>query len=61
MAELKRSKSNKMFAGVCGGLAKRFDMDPTMMRIIYVVASILTATVGFWLYLILMFVIPQES
>ncbi len=60
MAGLKRSKTNKMFAGVCGGLAKRFDMDTTMMRIIYVVASLLTATVGFWLYLILWMVIPEE-
>lgn len=60
MAGLKRSKTNKMFAGVCGGLAKRFDMDATMMRIIYLVASVLTATVGFWLYLILWLVIPEE-
>ncbi|NVJ66984.1 MAG: PspC domain-containing protein [Gammaproteobacteria bacterium] len=60
MAGLKRSKTNKMLAGVCGGLAKRFDMDPTLMRIIYIVASVLTATVGFWLYLILWLVIPEE-
>lgn len=60
MAGLKRSKTNKMFAGVCGGLAKRFEMDATMMRILYVVASVLTATVGFWLYLILWLIIPEE-
>lgn len=60
MSGLKRSKSNKMIAGVCGGLAKRFSMDATMMRIIYVVLSILTASVGLWLYLILWLVIPEE-
>lgn len=61
MAGLKRSKKNKMIAGVCGGLAERFDIDPTMARILYVVASLLTATVGFWLYLILWFVIPEDE
>lgn len=60
MAELKRSKSNKLIAGVCGGLAKRFAMDPSIVRIIYVVASLVTASVGFWLYLILWFIIPEE-
>ncbi len=60
MAGLKRSKSNKVIAGVCGGLAKRFDMDPTLMRIIYVVASVMTATVGALLYVILWLIIPEE-
>ncbi|MRX26630.1 PspC domain-containing protein [Kangiella sp. HZ709] len=60
MSGLKRSKANKMIGGVCGGLAKRFDIDPTMMRIIYVIASLLTATVGAFLYIILWLVIPEE-
>lgn len=60
MAGLKRSKSNKMIAGVCGGIAKRFDMDPTVARILWVVASVLTVSVGFWLYLILWFLVPEE-
>ncbi len=60
MSGLKRSKTDKMIAGVCGGLAKRFEVDATLMRIIYLVASVLTATVGFWLYLVLWLVIPEE-
>ncbi|WP_251359729.1 PspC domain-containing protein [Kangiella sp. TOML190] len=60
MSGLKRSKTNKMIAGVCGGLAKRFEVDPSLMRIIYLVASVLTATVGFWLYLVLWLVIPED-
>ncbi len=61
MAGLTRSKNNKVIGGVCGGLAKRFEIDPTMMRIIYVIASLLTATVGAWLYVLLWLVIPEEG
>ena len=62
MKQLKRSNKNRMIAGVCGGLAEYFGMDPTVVRIIYVLVSILSAAFpGILVYLILWVVIPQSD
>jgi phage shock protein C len=51
-----------MIAGVVGGLADYFDIDPTIGRVIYVVASLLSAAFpGAIIYAILWFVIPEEE
>jgi phage shock protein C len=56
---LTRSR-NKMIAGVCGGIAEYFDLDPTMVRIAYVLVSILSAAFpGILAYIIMMFVMPR--
>jgi phage shock protein C len=51
-----------MIAGVCAGLAHHFGLDVTLMRVLYVLVSILS--VGFpgtIVYIILWIVIPEES
>ncbi|HEU5249539.1 MAG TPA: PspC domain-containing protein [Thermoanaerobaculia bacterium] len=59
---LTRSNRNKMIAGVCGGLAEYFDMDPTVVRVLYVLASILSAAFpGVVAYIILMFLMPPPE
>ena len=40
---LRRSRTNRMIAGVVGGLAERFRIDPTLLRVIYVVGSVVSA------------------
>ncbi|MEO8348487.1 MAG: PspC domain-containing protein [Acidobacteriota bacterium] len=56
---LTRSNRNKMIAGVCGGIAEYLDMDPTLVRVLYVLVSILSAAFpGIIAYIILMFVMP---
>ncbi|ABO49873.1 phage shock protein C, PspC [Desulforamulus reducens MI-1] len=61
MKRLVRSQSHRMIAGVCGGIAEYFNMDPTIIRIIYVIGSILSvAFPGILVYLILIFIIPSE-
>ncbi|HVE65505.1 MAG TPA: PspC domain-containing protein [Thermoanaerobaculia bacterium] len=56
---LTRSNRDKMIAGVCGGLAQYLDMDPTLVRVLYVLVSILSAAFpGIIAYIILMFVMP---
>ena len=51
-----------MIAGVCGGLAEYFDLDPTIMRIIYVVVSIVSvAFPGILVYIILWIVMPEAD
>jgi phage shock protein PspC (stress-responsive transcriptional regulator) len=57
---LYRSRTDRKIWGVCGGLAKYFDVDPTVVRVIFV-AFILFGTFAFWAYIILAIVVPLES
>lgn len=57
---LYRSSDNRVFAGICGGLGEYFDVDPTVVRVVYVSLSLLTAFMGILLYIILLFVIPNR-
>ncbi len=58
--KLYRSRTDRKIWGVCGGLAKYFDMDPTIVRVIFV-ASLLCGTLGLWVYIIMAIIVPQES
>ncbi|HET7451341.1 MAG TPA: PspC domain-containing protein [Thermoanaerobaculia bacterium] len=58
---LRRSRTDKMIAGVCGGIAKSAGWDPTAVRIGYVLLSILSVGFpGFLVYVILWAVMPKE-
>lgn len=58
---LYRSVHDRMFAGICGGLAAYLRIDPTVARILYVCATIGTGIVpGMIAYLVMIFVIPNE-
>jgi phage shock protein C len=60
--ELKRSKSDRMIAGVCGGLARWLDWDPTAVRLLYVLASIGSfGFPGLTVYIILALVMPADE
>ena len=56
---LVRSKSDKIIAGVCGGLADWLGWDPTLVRILYIVLSFATAFSGFIAYIILWIIMPE--
>lgn len=61
-APLRRSRQNALLAGVCSGIAACLGWDPTLVRVLYVTASVLS--VGFpavLLYVILIFVMPLEK
>ncbi len=55
--KLQRSAETKIF-GVCGGLGEYFDIDPTIVRIIFLVALVTFGT-GLLLYLVLALVMPK--
>jgi len=57
---LHRSQTDRMIWGVCGGLAKYFDIDPTIIRIIFVVL-IFANGLGILAYIILAIVVPLEG
>ncbi|MFC1860603.1 PspC domain-containing protein [Chloroflexota bacterium] len=50
--KLYRSRTDRKIWGVCGGLAQYFDIDPTIVRVIFFV-SLLCGTLGFWIYIIM--------
>ena len=56
---LYRSQDNRMIAGVCGGLADYFEIDPTLVRLI-VVAIALFGGVGLLAYIAAIFIIPNN-
>ena len=58
--KLYRSESDKVIAGLCGGLGEFFDVDSTIIRIIFIILTI-WGGVGIVIYLIGVFVVPLES
>lgn len=56
-----RKSSDRMIAGVCGGLAEYFDLDPTLVRAGYVLLSLCSiAFPGLLAYLILWLIMPER-
>lgn len=59
---LRRTSQDKMLAGVMGGLAEHFGLDANLLRVVYVLGSILSAAFpGILVYLILWLVIPSDQ
>lgn len=59
--KLRRSVSNRMVAGVCGGVADYFGIDPVLVRLIYAILTV--CSVGFpgiIIYLICWIIIPEQ-
>lgn len=59
--KLYRSTTDKMLAGVCGGLGKYFSIDPTVVRLIFALLVLFTGGIGgIILYIILALIMPLE-
>jgi len=57
----KLTKSNqKMIFGVCGGIAEYFEVDPTLIRILWVI-SLFTFGIGLIPYIIMAIIVPNKS
>ena len=61
MKQLYRSKTNKKLAGVCGGIGEYFGIDPTVVRVAFVLITLFGIFPGLIAYIVLAFVIPEES
>ena len=55
-----RSRNNRMIAGVCAGLAEYVEIDPTIVRLLFVL-GLFAGGATFWAYLVTMLVIPEEQ
>ena len=56
---LYRSKDNRMISGVCAGLAEYVDIDATIVRLLFVLGAF-AGLATFWVYLVMMLVVPEE-
>jgi phage shock protein C len=59
--KLYRSVTDKKIAGICGGLGEYLNVDPTMMRILFVAGFFLTGSLFFWVYLAMWIVVPESQ
>src|SRR4051794_37597820 len=59
-SRLYRSRSQKMIAGGCGGLGEYFDVDPVLIRLLFVITAFISG-VGILAYIVLWIVLPFEG
>ena len=57
--KLYRSRKNRKVAGVCGGLADYFTVDPTLIRVLFIVLAVMGGA-GALIYLAMWLVVPVE-
>lgn len=57
---LYRSRSDRMISGLCAGLGQYLGMDPTVIRLIFVLTGIFLFPAPILIYLIMMLVVPEE-
>lgn len=56
---LYRSTQDRMFAGVCGGIADYLEVDPTLVRLVFVALTLLGGP-GIIIYIVLMLIVPER-
>ncbi len=59
--KLARSQNNRTISGVCGGIAEYFKVDPTIIRIAFVIATIIGFGSPILIYVILIFIMPDRA
>lgn len=57
--KLYRSRKNKVLGGVCGGIGEYFEVDPVLIRVLFVFLTFFNGS-GILLYLLLLIILPQE-
>ena len=61
MKELKRSLQNRKICGVCGGIGEYLNIDPTVIRLIWVLVTIASCGTGLIAYIIAALVMPESN
>lgn len=57
--KLYRSRDKKL-CGVCGGLAEYFDLDPTLLRLLWIILTFASCSLGLIAYLVCALIVPQK-
>lgn len=59
---LYRSNKNKVFAGICGGIGEYFEIDPTLVRVLWIFITVFTGFFpGLFVYIFCVFIIPKHG
>ncbi|HEU4909524.1 MAG TPA: PspC domain-containing protein [Propionibacteriaceae bacterium] len=58
--KLYRSRSQRMLAGVCGGLAEYFNVDATLIRVLFLVLAVFGGS-GLVIYIVMWLIVPDVS
>ena len=59
MKRLYRSRTDRIFGGVCAGIGEYAEVDPTIVRLIWVVLTLLSLGVGLAVYIVAWIIIPE--
>ncbi len=59
--KLMRSKVNRMICGVCGGIGEYLSIDPTLVRLIWLLCSLASCGTGLIVYIIAAVVMPEDD
>jgi phage shock protein C len=57
-SRLERSNTNRVIGGVCGGIAEYLAVDPTLVRVVFVIGAFITAGLGVLVYIVLLILMP---
>jgi phage shock protein C len=61
MKRLYRSTKDRMLGGVCAGLGEHLDVDPTVIRLVWVVLTAVSMGTGILVYILAWIIIPEEE
>lgn len=61
MKQLLRSRRDRVFAGVCGGVGEYFEIDPNLVRLVWILISLAGVVPGVLLYLLAWVILPEDD
>ncbi|WP_440949831.1 PspC domain-containing protein [Methanosphaerula subterraneus] len=61
MKQLHRSRRDRVFAGVCGGIGEYFEIDSNLVRLIWILISLAGVVPGVLLYLLAWVILPEDD
>ena len=59
--KLVRSQTNRTICGVCGGIGEYLNVDPTLIRFIWLICSLASCGTGLFVYLVAALIIPEDN
>lgn len=59
--KLVRSRTNRTFCGVCGGIGEYLNVDPTLVRLVWLLCSLVSCGTGLFVYLVAALIIPEDD
>lgn len=59
--KLVRSRANRTFCGVCGGIGEYLNVDPTLIRLVWLLCSLVSCGTGLIVYIAAALIIPEDD